>query len=97
MYRQPTTNASGKPFDAATVEAVWNKAELSPGHSPLRRDARGALIWKEGYSNTNSKFGWVIVRRRPLSEGGGDELENLEPLQWESYRLNGESQPQAKG
>ena len=92
MYRQPSTNALGKPFDAATVEAVWNKAAPSPGHSPLRLDARGTLIWKEGYSNTNSKFGWVIGRLRPLNEGGGDELENLEPIQWENYRLNGNSQ-----
>jgi hypothetical protein len=95
MYRQPSTNASGKPFDAATVEAVWNKAALSPGHSTLRLDARGTLIWKEGYSNTNSKFGWVIGRVRPLNEGGGDELENLEPLQWENYRLNGNSKARA--
>ena len=92
MYRQPSTDLSGKPFDAATVEAVWNKAAPSPGYSPLRLDARGTLIWKEGYSNTNSKFGWVIGRRRPPSQGGGDELENLEPVQWENYRLSRDDQ-----
>jgi len=54
-------------------------------------DARGTLIWKEGYSNTNSKFGWVIGRRRPLNEGGGDELENLEPVQWENHRQGGDT------
>ena len=92
MYRQHSTNASGKPFDAAIIEAVWNKAEPSTQHPPLRLDAGRALIWKEGYSNTNSKFGWVIGRRRPLSQGGGDELENLEPVQWENYRLSGGGQ-----
>ena len=101
MYRQPSTNASGKPFDAAIIEAVWNKAQPSPRHPPLRLDARGALIWKEGYSNTNSRFGWLIGRRRPLSQGGGDDLENLEPVQWENYRLkrDGQSRPseQARG
>ncbi len=96
MYRQSSTNASGKPFDAAIVEAVWNKAAPSPRHPPLRLDARGALIWKEGYSNTNSRFGWIIGCRRPLSEGGGDELDNLEPLQWENYKLNGNSQARAE-
>ena len=95
MYRQPSTNASGKPFDAATIEAVWNKAAPSPRHPPLRLDARGALIWKESYSTTNSRFDWVIGRLRPLNQGGGDELENLEPLQWENYRLNGGSQARA--
>ena len=92
MYRQPSTNVLGKPFDTATIEAVWNKAAPSPRHPPLRLDVRGTLIWKEGYSNTNRRFGWVIARRRSLSEGGGDELDNLEPLQWENYRLNGNSQ-----
>ena len=89
MYRQPSTDASGKPFDPTIIEAVWNKAAPSKRHPPLRLDARGTLIWKEGYANTNSKFGWVIAHRRPLSEGGGDDLDNLEPLQWENYRLNG--------
>ena len=89
MYRQPSTDASGKPFDAAIIEAVWNKAVPSKQHPPLRMDVRGTLIWKEGYSNTNSRFGWVIARRRPLSQGGGDDLDNLEPVQWENNRLNG--------
>jgi hypothetical protein len=88
MYKQPSTNAAGKPFDAAIVEVVWNKAAPSNEHPPLRVDALGALIWKEGYGNTNSRFGWEIGRRRPLSKGGGDELENHEPLQWENNRRN---------
>jgi hypothetical protein len=89
MYRQASTNAAGKPFDAAIIEAVWNKAKTSSDHPPLRVDEAGALIWKEGYGNLNSKFGWVIRHRRSVSSGGGDELENLEPLQWENSRRNG--------
>jgi hypothetical protein len=90
MYKQPSINTTGKPFDPAIVEAVWSKASPSREHSPLRVDPWGALIWKEGYGNTNSKFGWVIHRRQPVSKGGGDELENLEPLQWENSRRNGD-------
>ncbi|MGO8930617.1 MAG: HNH endonuclease signature motif containing protein [Limisphaerales bacterium] len=87
----PSTNASGKPYDAATIEAVWNKAITSSDHPPMRVDAFGALIWREGYGNTSSKFGWEIGHRCPLSKGGGDEPENLEPLQWENNRRNGHS------
>ena len=91
MYMHPSTDASGKPFDASTIEAVWNKAAPSSDHPPFRVDAYGALIWKEGYGNTNSRFGWEIGRRKSLARGGGDELENLEPLQWENKRRNGHS------
>jgi hypothetical protein len=89
MYMHPSTDASGKPFDTAIIEAVWNKATPSREHPPLRVDAFGALIWKEGYGNTASKFGWEIVRRHSLNEGGADSLENLEPRQWENIRHNG--------
>lgn len=88
---QLSTDASGKPFDTSIIEAVWNKAALSREHPPMRVDAFGALIWREGYGNTASKFGWEIVRRHPLKEGGGDNIENLEPLQWENIRHNGRS------
>ena len=91
MFRHPNTDMSGKPFDAATIEAVWSKAVPSTEHPPLRVDALGALIWREGYGNTNTRFGWEIGRRRPLSQGGGDELDNLEPRQWENNRRNGYS------
>jgi hypothetical protein len=89
MFKQPNTNASGKPFDAETIEAVWGKAILSSEHSPLRLDPYGALIWKQGYGNTNSRFGWEIGYRTPLDHGGRDDLENLQPLQWENNRRNG--------
>jgi hypothetical protein len=91
MFRPPNTDAAGKPFDEATIEAVWSRAPASSEHPPLRVDAFGALIWREGYGNTNSKFGWEIGYKRPLTRGGGDDLENLHPLQWENNRRNGHS------
>ncbi len=89
MFRQPNTDSSGKPYDAAVVEAVWSKAALSSDHAPLRVDAYGALMWKEGYGNTSSKFGWEIGYLTPRDRGGTDALENLQPLQWENARHNG--------
>ena len=90
MVRFLNTDASGKPFDETIVEAVWNKAPVSREYPPLRVDAYGALIWRGGYENTNSKFGWEIGHKNPLSQGGGDELDNLQALQWENNRRNGE-------
>jgi hypothetical protein len=91
MFRPPNTDRAGQPFDEATVEAVWNKASISREHSPMRVDPYGALIWKGGYGNTSSKFGWEIGRRKSLAKGGGDDLDNLVPLQWENNRRNGDS------
>ena len=54
----------------------------------MRVDAYGALIWRGGYGNTSSKFGWQIGYKSPLTQGGKDELENLQPLQWENSRRN---------
>jgi hypothetical protein len=57
----------------------------------MRVDAYGALIWRAGYGNINSKFGWEIGHRRPLTNGAADALDNLQPLQWENNRRNGEN------
>ena len=91
MFRRSNTDTAGKPFESTTVEAVWARAPVSSDHRPLRVDAYGALIWKEAYGNTNSKLGWEIGRRKPLARGGGDDLDNLQPLQWENNRRNGDS------
>lgn len=89
MLRDPSRDAAGKPFDETIIEAVWSRAPVSSEHPPMRVDAYGSLIWKEGYGNTNSRFGWEIGHKRPPSVGGKDELENLQPLQWENIRRNG--------
>ncbi len=96
MDRFPNTNVSGKAFDAAIIEAVWAKAEISRDHPPLRIDAFGSLIWKEGYGNTASKLGWEIDHKLPVVLGGSDDLENLRPLQWENNRRKGDSYPKLK-
>jgi hypothetical protein len=97
MSRHPNTNASGRPFDPGIVEAVWDKAPVSAEHPPLRVGALGALIWKPAYGNTNSKLGWEIDHIQPVAMGGGDALENLQPLQWEDNRRKGDEIPNDNG
>lgn len=91
MTRIPNTDSAGKPFDATTIEAVWEKARVSAEYLPLRVETFGSLIWKEAYGNTNSKLGWEIDHIKPVAKGGGDELENLQPLQWENNRRKGDA------
>lgn len=91
MIDQQKTRVVTKAFDEATIEAVWNGAAISSEHPPLRVDPYGALIWRGGYRNTSSKFGWEIGYRTSPSRGGTDDVANLQALQWENFRLNGHS------
>jgi len=38
--------------------------------------------------------GWEVDHIKPVSRGGGDELENLQPLQWENNRFKDDNWPQ---
>ena len=88
MAKLLNTDESGKPFDETIIEAVWSRAPISSDHPPLRVDAYGALIWRGGYGNTNTKFGWEIAHKTPPCNGGKDELDNLQPMQWQNNRRN---------
>jgi hypothetical protein len=75
------------------VDLVWQKGQVVLGNDPAfwRKDSCGAWIGKQFYGSRNSPYGWEIDHIRPVSSGGGDELPNLRPLQWENnaHRQNG--------
>jgi 5-methylcytosine-specific restriction endonuclease McrA len=43
---------------------------------------------------TETEYGWEIDHIRPVSDGGADDLENLQPLQWENNRYKSDNWPQ---
>jgi len=57
------------------------------------RDACGAAINRQAYGNTNSQHGWEVDHIHPVAKGGGDDLANLQPLQWENNRSKGDNYP----
>lgn len=73
-------------FSERTIQHVWEKATGVQGYDPhvWRKDQWGAWIRRSDYGNRNSQYGWEIDHITPQSEGGGDELSNLRPLQWEN-------------
>jgi hypothetical protein len=82
MSRRRSTDSTGKPFEESIIQAVWQMAEISKEFPPLRVDCFGGLMFEHGYGFTGSKFGWEIDHRKAVAKGGGDELQNLQPLQW---------------
>ena len=71
------------PFDDETIDRVWNKARSVPNKDPdtIRQDACGTYMKKDDYGNRDSEHGWEIDHKDP---NGGDNLSNLQPLQWEN-------------
>ena len=93
--RKPSTKRSGKDFTEEEEKEVWEKAQMIDGKSPdtKRRDACGAIIKYEDYGNRQSEHGWEVDHIKPVEKGGGDEMENLQPLHWRNNVSKSDNYP----
>jgi hypothetical protein len=94
MFRVPNTTVQGASFPELVVQAVWQKGNIVPGVDPARRrkDCCGAWIDRFSYGSTGD-LGWEIDHVLPVSQGGPDDLYNLQPLQWRNNRHKGDDWP----
>ena len=69
-----------------TIDAVWEKRAGKGNAKPNTycTDIKGNRIKYDDYGNRKSKYGWEIDHIKTEKDGGGDELSNLRPLQWEA-------------
>lgn len=81
-------------FSDYIINAVWQKAHEVKGYDPYvwRKDFAGAWIRRDHYG-VESKYGWEIDHLRPSSNGGSDELDNLNPLHWRNNRRKSDNYP----
>jgi 5-methylcytosine-specific restriction endonuclease McrA len=84
------------PFENAPEEKkleVWRKGQEIDGYDKdiWRKDAYGSAMKYSEHGNRNSKNGWEIDHITPISQGGNDDLANLQPLQWENNLTKGDS------
>jgi hypothetical protein len=93
MNRAYNTTRTGGGFTPATLRLVWTKGLVAPGYHPaeFRQDRCGALMEYAQHGNIDSPYGWEVDHIRPAALGGGDELANLQPLQWRNNRQKGDS------
>lgn len=84
-------------FNESTINSVWEKGQIVPGYDSdiLRKDIAGAWMERDKYGDRSRElgFGWEIDHRKPISEGGSDNLDNLQPLQWSNNCSKGDSYP----
>ena len=93
MARKFNTKRDGTAWSEETKRAVWAKGRLySSNDDPnkFRKDICGTGMFYSDYGNRNDKWGWEIDHINPVANGGGDELSNLQPLQWENNASKGD-------
>ncbi|MCX6766726.1 MAG: HNH endonuclease signature motif containing protein [Candidatus Moranbacteria bacterium] len=92
MARNNSTRRDGSTFDESTIESVWRKGEIEPNYSNFRKDKCGASMQRDKYGKTEG-WGWEIDHIKPVALGGTDDMNNLQPLQWENNRYKGDNYP----
>ena len=73
------------PVVAEKIGQVWQKgAEVSLNDpDEWRKDACGNLIQFDKYEKRDYKYGWVMKKIKSTNSESTEEMENLQPVQWE--------------
>lgn len=88
MNREPNTTMIGQKWPNDLLKLVWEKGIIIPNYPQdlWRLDYCGGIMNFTEHGNTDSKYGWEIDHINPIANGGNDNFQNLQPLNWEVNR-----------
>lgn len=93
IKRNPNTDRNGNPWTSQQKLAIWQKGRIIPNYpdSEWRLDTCGQVMQWSQHGNRNSTTGWEIDHINPVNNGGGDDLNNLQPLNWANNSRKGDT------
>lgn len=99
MERNHNTDRNGSTWSEEIKKAVWEKGwilnrlnyQQRLERHEWRYDKCEFSIKYSEHGNRNSEYGWEIDHINPVANGGGDNIENLQPLNWQNNAAKGDS------
>lgn len=86
MSRKPNTTREGQVWTTEQIKSVWQKARSIPDFDPaqFRIDTCLNIMEFLRFGDRNADYGWEIDHINPVSNGGTDDINNLQPLNWKN-------------
>jgi hypothetical protein len=86
MSRKSNTTSKGEGWTPEQINAVWQKGRAIQNFdaAQYRIDTCLQIMEFSRFGDRNADYGWEIDHINPVSNGGADTINNLQPLNWKN-------------